>query len=314
MNKKRFFSSKNNNLIWVYNIEDLSLVNDNPFNTKTECATCLKISRSTVAKYLDSDKLLKDKLVFKSFSLNQEDLLKLQTKNKIPWEVITGELLGDASITIWGTNLGSTAGSRFPHKINDIIKLPVYYRSVFVGIVLSDGSLNFTNKSSKNALFRFSQTTAQGVYFWHVFFTLSHYCSAYPFYREHNRKGKTNDSLELYTRSLPCLTELYNLFYIKGVKVIPHNIYDLLTPVALAHLIMGDGSAVGGGVRIGTDSFSIKDCVSLMNVLMIKFNISCSLHSIENKPRIYIPKSSKNLLITLVKPHMVQSMWYKLGE
>ena len=176
------------------------------------------------------------------------------------------------------------------------------------------GSLNFTNKSAKNALFRFSQTTAQGVYFWSVFFTLSHYCSAYPFYRKHNRKGKINYSLELYTRSLPCLTELYHLFYINGVKVIPENIYDLLTPVALAHLIMGDGSAIGGGIRIGTDSFSVKDCVTLMNVLIIKFNINCSLHFSENKPRIYIPKSSKKLLIPLIKPHMVQSMWYKLGE
>ena len=27
------------------------------------------------------------------------------------------------------------------------------------------------------------------------------------------------------------------LFYLEGKKVIPHNIYELLTPVALAHLI-----------------------------------------------------------------------------
>jgi hypothetical protein len=41
--------------------------------------------------------------------------------------------------------------------------------------------------------------------------------------------------LGLYTRSLPCFTELLVLFYVNGVKVIPEDIYNLLSPVALAH-------------------------------------------------------------------------------
>ena len=44
---------------------------------------------------------------------------------------------------------------------------------------------------------------------------------------------------------MPCLTELYQIFYITGLsgnkKIIPDNIYDLLTPRALAHWIQGDG-------------------------------------------------------------------------
>lgn len=35
----------------------------------------------------------------------------------------------------------------------------------------------------------------------------------------------------------------FSIFHINGLKVVPANIYELLTPVALAHLIMGDGSA-----------------------------------------------------------------------
>ena len=35
---------------------------------------------------------------------------------------------------------------------------------------------------------------------------------------------------------MPCITELYHLFYVNpDKKVIPQNIYELLTPVALAH-------------------------------------------------------------------------------
>jgi hypothetical protein len=53
---------------------------------------------------------------------------------------------------------------------------------------------------------------------------------------------------------MPCLTELHPLFYPSGVKIIPKNIYDLLTPVALAHLVMGDGSKERHGLIICTDS------------------------------------------------------------
>ena len=35
--------------------------------------------------------------------------------------------------------------------------------------------------------------------------------------------------------------ELYNEFYLNKKKVIPNNIYELLTPVSLAFMIMGDG-------------------------------------------------------------------------
>jgi len=69
---------------------------------------------------------------------------------------------------------------------------------------------------------------------------------------------------------LPCLVELYNLFIINGVKVIPAEgiiIYDLLTPLALAHWIQGDGFLRDKGVGLATDSYSIVDVVRLINVL-----------------------------------------------
>lgn len=32
---------------------------------------------------------------------------------------------------------------------------------------------------------------------------------------------------------MPCITELHSLFYYNGVKIVPLNIYDLLTPAAI---------------------------------------------------------------------------------
>lgn len=75
-------------------------------------------------------------------------------------------------------------------------------------------------------------------------------------------------------------------------KVIPENIYELLTPVALAHLIMGDGTAQSSGLRICTDSFEIQDVVRLINVLIIKYRLNCTLHTDRGRFRVYINKNS----------------------
>lgn len=74
-------------------------------------------------------------------------------------------------------------------------------------------------------------------------------------YRIRVRFGQVYYSLEFNTRNLSCFNELYSRFYLNGVKIIPpqgENIYDLLTPEALAHLIMGDGSAKSHGLILLT--------------------------------------------------------------
>ena len=68
-----------------------------------------------------------------------------------------------------------------------------------------------------------------------MFFILSPYCSSYPYPRELVRNGEIKRSMQLFTRALPCFTELHAMFYDNKVKVIPENIYQLLTPVAMAH-------------------------------------------------------------------------------
>ena len=89
----------------------------------------------------------------------------------------------------------------------------------------------------------FKQSADRASYVLFVFNLLSHYCSSSPQLTSGIRSGKRYHGLQFFTRTMPCITELYFLFYPKGVKSIPQNIYALLTPIALAHLIMGDGVA-----------------------------------------------------------------------
>jgi hypothetical protein len=47
---------------------------------------------------------------------------------------------------------------------------------------------------------------------------------------------------------LPCFNVFREMFYMSNVKVVPNNIYDLLTPKGLAFWIMDDGSRQGDGL------------------------------------------------------------------
>ena len=108
-----------------------------------------------------------------------------------------------------------------------------------------------------------------------------------------SRKDKIDFALFFRTRGLPCFSELRSLFYVDKVKKIPSDIYNLLTPAALAHLIMGDGSAKHIGLIICTDSYELVDVVRLMNVLLIRYNIDSTLRfHTKTQPRIHIRQRS----------------------
>lgn len=158
------------------------------------------------------------------------------------------------TIEVWGVNLSSSVGcGKFSKIIRNMIVLPPYQLSVIVGILLSDGWISYATSKSKNARLGLKQSYSHKNYVYFVFGILSHYCNSLPVYAEHVRKGKTNYSLVLTTRSLPCFSLLHSQFYVNNVKIIPRNIYELLTPVAIAHWIMGDGYFHPGGLLLCTD-------------------------------------------------------------
>ena len=51
---------------------------------------------------------------------------------------------------------------------------------------------------------------------------------------------------------------------------------------------MGDGRRMGNGLILCTHNYSIQDVVRLMNVLMIKYRLICTLRMNKGKPTIYI--------------------------
>jgi hypothetical protein len=50
-----------------------------------------------------------------------------------------------------------------------------------------------------------------------------------------------------------------------------------------------------------------------MNVLIIRYELKCTLHREENRYRIHISRASMEKVVRIVKPHMIPSMYYKVG-
>ena len=153
---------------------------------------------------------------------------------KYSYNLVKCKLLSNKSLVNWGTNLSSTVGMKISKNELNNIKLPNYIKNVIIGILLSDGYIVFSAKS-KNGSLGLTQSLSHSNYIYFVFNILAHYCARYPIFRERFRYGKLRFSLEIYTRSMPCITELYKDFYINKKKVIKPSIYNELAPVTLAH-------------------------------------------------------------------------------
>lgn len=86
-----------------------------------------------------------------------------------------------------------------------IIVLPNYVKSVMIGLLLSDAYIVFS-AISKNGSLLLTQSLSH-LYYIFLFNILSHYCSRYLVFRIRYLGEKTTFSLEIFTRSIPCLTE-----------------------------------------------------------------------------------------------------------
>lgn len=78
---------------------------------------------------------------------------------------------------------------------------------------------------------------------------------------------------------------------------------------------MSDGAAIKkGGILLCTDSFSVQEVCRLINVLILRYNLDCTLQFYNGKPRIYILLKSLPLLRYIVEPYMCHfSLYILLG-
>lgn len=194
---------------------------------------------------------------------------------------------------------------------------------------MSDGYIEYKSKKTLNSMrrtqtdkiysnincrFRFIQSLAHSEYLFNVFNILSPYCISYPRFVQSRINHKNFLGLEVSTRALPCFTMLRDIFYKGRKKIIPENLYDLLTYEGLAHIIMGDGAFTSKGITLNFQCYSVKELILFINVLKIKFDLDCTLHKNRNQYVVYIRVHSAKSLYPKIKNFIVPSMRYKFEK
>ena len=236
------------------------------------------------------------------------------------------------SLVLYGENLVPSSVvnlPKFTSIVSYMINIPNNILFPLVGILISDGHIEYKSRRTLNSesihnknknmhvysiincRFRFKQSMEHFEYLFYVFNLFSGYCISYPRLVKTRIKRKDFYGVELITRALPCFTVLRDIFYRGRIKMIPDNLYDLLTYEGLAHIIMGDGAFKFNGITLNLQSYSIKELILFMNVLKIKFNIDCTLQKSRNHYTVYIKVNSAKNLYPKIKKFIVPSLRYK---
>lgn len=181
------------------------------------------------------------------------------------------------------------------------------------------GDLSAEKRKFKSSTrLQFKQSIINKPYIDHLWSIFKTYCGSHPinlaYFDNRPNKLKEYKAIKFQTYSLPCFNIYRELFYdLNGIKIIPANILELLSPRGLAYWIMDDGYKFGKGLYISTDSYSKTDIEILVNVLKTKFDLESSLHKTTNGYRIYIHSTAMIKLIDLIKPYLLTHFYYKLG-
>ena len=271
-----------------------------------------------------------------NLELHTGNLLKIFNRSNTKYMIENNDC---RSLVIYGSNLESSVNlPKFSRIVSYMIGIPNNILSPLIGLILSDGNLEFVSKktlsnnysrksksteatqmekniySNVNSRFRFKQSFDHLDYLFFVFNILSPYCISFPKLVKTRINRRDFIGLEFITRALPCFTYLRDIFYRGRIKIIPENLYDLLTYEGLAHIIMSDGSFKSKAILINLQSFTVKELILFMNVLRIKFELKPTLHKSRDSYTVYIPVDSVKILHPKIKKYIIPSMRYKFDK
>ena len=283
--------SHNRKLVYVYDIYKNILLNNKHYDSISECSNELKFTRGTIRKYLDSNKIYKQQYLFSSKLLTNKELSIYNKYDNNLFNIITGEMLGDGHIRLITTlnNEDNTSKLEPKARLEFTFKL-----------------LEYVNYLKFNVLKDICNNTPP---------------TPWP---------KEDPSQYWFSSlSLPIIYDLHKQWYRldennKYIKKLPDNIYDLLTPIGLAHWYMGDGFFNNGNkcTYFCTDNFTLDEVELLIDILKTKFNINSSyiLRSYTNSNNIRVThyrikidlKESINF-INIIKPYIIPCMLYKIN-
>jgi hypothetical protein len=200
-----------------------------------------------------------------------------------------------------------------PHNI-DII-------SMIIGSLLGDTYLEKRKNSiGTRVIFKQSNKNVEYLMWFHSYLLNRGYCSSIKpkLQIRIKQKGKVFYQYQVNSYTFSSFNWIHEMFYRfienKYIKILPLNIKEYLTPLALATLFINNGSCLGKGARIAFNCFTFEEVNILCKILKIKYNIIATPNKY-GKNRgyiIYINSNSMKLFTDTIKPYLLPSLYYKL--
>lgn len=194
---------------------------------------------------------------------------------------------------------------------DDLRSIPLtdLQKQILVGHLLGDGSV-WKDNPSCTARILISQCKAQEEYFnWKV-------NQFSPYILSTRENIDKNGFVQLNTSSIthPDLDYFWSIFY-KNNKIIPDNLEEYLTPIALAVWIQDDGNLNEGvNMRIACQGFTEIDQHKLKIYLKKCYNLESNVKRYNSKfYHITLDKKNTLELSNIIKDHVVDCMRYKLA-
>lgn len=188
---------------------------------------------------------------------------------------------------------------------NTVGSLTQLQRSLIIGSVLGDGYIRIM-PGRKDAFLEVNHSLKAKDYVDWKYFVLKNICNSEPKERETN-EGRI--AYRFFTKQDKEITEIYNLFYQNGKKIIPKELE--MNPIVLAVWLMDDGSKSNCSIYLNTQQFSMLDQRRLLHKLR-EIGLRARLNRDKKYYRIRFLKESIPKLIEIVQPHIIPSMRYKI--
>lgn len=127
-------------------------------------------------------------------------------------------------------------------------------------------------------------------------------------------RNKDHYSWYFHTKSSEELGLLHKCFYEHGVKIIPPDIFEVITPRAMAVWFMDDGSNTNESFTLNTHCFSNEEQWRVVNFLKNQNGIAATIIKDRTKNKIRIGRYEFEKFTKIVKPYIIPSMIYKIDN
>lgn len=201
------------------------------------------------------------------------------------------------------------------------LKLSPIQKEILVGTLLGDGHLE-TQNHGKTYRLKIEHSVKQREYVGWLHAQFDEWVMTPPRVRkrvvEFKKHRRKYGLIGFQTISTGSLRFFAHQFYDdRRKKRVPPQIGRWLTPRAIAVWYMDDGSIKSSDHRtvlLNTQGFSERDVTRLQRALGEKWGVSASLRQQREGVQIYVGSVSIERFISLILPHIIPSMLYKIPK